>query len=431
MDCNRPPGFVEVISFGGNDDEGGSPSNNAPHLGTTNEHQVFRNIEGAKIMFEELNGAVAQEPKSSTVGGIVRGPSGYFVMTVAHTLPGYHLDVFRDEAAAAEFEYQLDGWSDDEEDDEEEVDKMSKASMSPPNSDSDDSKSDEPKPHSTKLVNSFQSNDSSSGVYENINDTQAYPISRTSSFPSDTDEVFQDILKLSIHPESSNAPTSLKPTSKLAINAALEYSVVIQLRDGKQERLPSKLQWFLSDDESSPENSVLDYALFEIPESQLVAWTGGDLDDIEEHIEESPSQTEGKCLRQTTNSKIVCSTTSGGSIPGELLASPTFLKAASGLTYQEIWTIHLQGPLAKGDSGSWVRDATTGNVYGHVIAGSLKADFAYIIPMCSVIEDLEKRIGGKWGPVVWMTKQWSFAHQPILRDGTMYVLISKFLTRGS
>jgi hypothetical protein len=55
-------------------------------------------------------------------------------------------------------------------------------------------------------------------------------------------------------------------------------------------------------------------------------------------------------------------------IPGQLLATPTYLLSDG--RCEELWTVNLQGTIAKGHCGSWISDVATGETYGHLIAGS-------------------------------------------------------------
>ena len=53
----------------------------------------------------------------------------------------------------------------------------------------------------------------------------------------------------------------------------------------------------------------------------------------------------------------------------------------------------LDGPLAEGDCGSWILDAETGDLYGHIVAGCEQTGTAYIMPAHNVFEDARKRLG--------------------------------------
>ncbi len=48
----------------------------------------------------------------------------------------------------------------------------------------------------------------------------------------------------------------------------------------------------------------------------------------------------------------------------------------------------------EGDSGSWVLDTITGDLYGHIVAGISGGHIAYIIPAYKVLKDLSKILGG-------------------------------------
>lgn len=43
-----------------------------------------------------------------------------------------------------------------------------------------------------------------------------------------------------------------------------------------------------------------------------------------------------------------------------------------------------------GDSGAWVVDAATGDIYGVLVAGSAVMQEGYVIPACDVIDDIQR-----------------------------------------
>ena len=43
-----------------------------------------------------------------------------------------------------------------------------------------------------------------------------------------------------------------------------------------------------------------------------------------------------------------------------------------------------------GDSGAWVVDATTGDIYGVLVAGSAMMQEGYVIPACDIIDDIRR-----------------------------------------
>ena len=58
---------------------------------------------------------------------------------------------------------------------------------------------------------------------------------------------------------------------------------------------------------------------------------------------------------------------------------------------QELWTVHLRGHLANGDCRSVVINASTGELEGHIIAGSPVSGTALIVPAYQVFQDLRQR----------------------------------------
>jgi hypothetical protein len=395
MDCNRPPGFFEVISLGRDDDmDWTNPSNTNSRFGIfggTNDHIVFGNIEGARIYIEQDDGT--HESMSSTAGGIIRlhgKENKYFVMTVAHNFPEYIQKYFHDVATTTEFEYELDDWS---EEDEEEMDiaeseMMSKASLSPPISDSEESKSDESKDHLAEPLEALKLSNTSSRIDGNT----VFPASKSSSTTSYLSLKARDSSRSSSHARTGGTAIHSSSSISARMESAKRYGIFIVLRDGSSMRLPqtpSTPQLFID-----KQDAVLDYALIEISRSLLDEFTGGHLNDFEDHAVQMSSQIKDTESKRRAAVDIICTTASRGSITGKLLAAPTFQKLPSG--HQEFWTVNLEGSLSKGDSGSWVRDAVTGKVYGHLVAGSPEPGFAYIVPMPKVMEDIERRLGGKW-----------------------------------
>ena len=46
--------------------------------------------------------------------------------------------------------------------------------------------------------------------------------------------------------------------------------------------------------------------------------------------------------------------------------------------------------LGSGDSGAWVVDVTTGDIYGVLVAGSAMIQEGYVIPACDIIDDIRR-----------------------------------------
>ncbi len=56
--------------------------------------------------------------------------------------------------------------------------------------------------------------------------------------------------------------------------------------------------------------------------------------------------------------------------------------------YRHVWSIQVEQSLSSGDSGSWVVDAVTGDVYGIIVAGSTTLCEEYLIPAFEIGQDI-------------------------------------------
>ena len=77
-----------------------------------------------------------------------------------------------------------------------------------------------------------------------------------------------------------------------------------------------------------------------------------------------------------------------GAIPGIGTGSDCSIKLAQDDKYRHVWSVELEESLSSGDSGSWVVDAETGDVYGMIIAGSTELREEYIVPAADVGQDI-------------------------------------------
>jgi hypothetical protein len=95
--------------------------------------------------------------------------------------------------------------------------------------------------------------------------------------------------------------------------------------------------------------------------------------------------------RPDPNTKVMVVLPSKGVVDGTISGTPTFMQTSSSKSIQELWTVRFSRSLEKGDCGSWVMDLTSGDVYGHIIAGSPESGVAYIVPAYQVIADVQER----------------------------------------
>ncbi|KAF4628633.1 hypothetical protein G7Y89_g9517 [Cudoniella acicularis] len=69
---------------------------------------------------------------------------------------------------------------------------------------------------------------------------------------------------------------------------------------------------------------------------------------------------------------------------GSISSGVTMMKLPYDNTFQEVWT---------GDSGSWVIDDVSGDLYGHIAVGLTDGCAAYIIPAYKIFEDIQRVMG--------------------------------------
>ena len=80
--------------------------------------------------------------------------------------------------------------------------------------------------------------------------------------------------------------------------------------------------------------------------------------------------------------------TRSGAVPGIGTGSDCSIKFARDNRYRRVWSVVLEESLSSGDSGSWVVDATTGDVYGMIVAGNTGLREEYIIPAMEIGQDI-------------------------------------------
>lgn len=84
---------------------------------------------------------------------------------------------------------------------------------------------------------------------------------------------------------------------------------------------------------------------------------------------------------------------SGEPLSGILSGIPTFMNVPRSKKFHEVWTMRLNGKLAKGDCGSWVIDAVTGDIFGHIVSGDLDSGSAFLMPAFQIFEDIKQSFG--------------------------------------
>ncbi|KAL2670160.1 hypothetical protein Neosp_015041 [[Neocosmospora] mangrovei] len=125
----------------------------------------------------------------------------------------------------------------------------------------------------------------------------------------------------------------------------------------------------------------LDYSLVEI-DHPLTS-----IDDLEDStIELGEVSRIEPCCRDAA---VKATTPDGGIVGGALSGTPSYVRLPQSRAYVEVFFARFNRPFVPGDCGSWVRDALTGRLFGHVFAGSPTSGLTMIMPACRVFEDAQ------------------------------------------
>ncbi|KAH8693441.1 hypothetical protein GQ44DRAFT_635096, partial [Phaeosphaeriaceae sp. PMI808] len=79
------------------------------------------------------------------------------------------------------------------------------------------------------------------------------------------------------------------------------------------------------------------------------------------------------------DTEVVAYTSSGGMLAGTFSGTPFCTRLPNSTSFQDVHRIRLNDALANGDCGSAVRNAATGELYGHIVAGCRTTGTAYIM----------------------------------------------------
>jgi len=90
------------------------------------------------------------------------------------------------------------------------------------------------------------------------------------------------------------------------------------------------------------------------------------------------------------DAKVVIYTASDGPMTGTITGTPSYTRVPRGSSFQEVFSINIDGHLTDGDCGSAVFDAATGELFGHIVAGCRTTGFAYVMAAHHVFPELEK-----------------------------------------
>ena len=327
-------------------------------IDTTNSDEAYKSvwcnpsedIFGRRIFVRGSNNSNASQRKA-TAGGIFVSQGRYFYHTVGHVFA--EAVEHGEEIDEQSFEFDIDGYySDIYEENNDFVDTTSRGSLTPSCADSDETKVSE-EPH---IDISSQSQSYSCSSDQMTYDEMANSVVENGTFVPDVE------------------------AQQCSANAADIPCVILG------DRLIGDL--FMSSLNRSCAD--LDWALIEIKDPAILKIL------VPPPLTASTNESfpcPKRVGRIGSNSINILAVTSQGALSGTLSGCPTFMKSTGCNTFQEVWTVRLKGSLSNGDCGSWVIDAKTGDLYGHIVSGSLLSGVAYIVPAFQVLDSIKQFLG--------------------------------------
>ncbi|KAI9785283.1 MAG: hypothetical protein M1816_000469 [Peltula sp. TS41687] len=80
-------------------------------------------------------------------------------------------------------------------------------------------------------------------------------------------------------------------------------------------------------------------------------------------------------------------------VPGVTAGSFCSVKLRGSETYCRVWPVELDTPSCPGDSGAWILDASTGDLYGILFAACSALNMDYIMPIETIIQSIGSHAG--------------------------------------
>ncbi|KAK1517373.1 protein PNG1 [Colletotrichum abscissum] len=239
-----------------------------------------------------------------------------------------------------------------------------------------------------------------SGNHDDVDETDnEIEITGWSDFENDDDEPALAYItsRGSISPQSETAGSA---GSDIIADEAWITSRPAQAEHGNelhsrlQELVPSTAQVPSMDQHSYPtvtgevvlSSKELDFALVEVSPSVLPR-----PGDAEGQTQAVPLETYMKYVESAPRDAAVSVTTPDGrSIGGALSGTPSLFRPPGCRTLIDVYTAKLSRPIISSEHGSWVRDAISGKIYGHIVAGSRFPNDVLIVPAHQVLHQALK-----------------------------------------
>jgi hypothetical protein len=348
-DCSRPPDFDKLVELAIEDSvipesAGRNTTNLFPSDQDEEKHRpggILREISstvcGSRIFIS--TGENATSSRRATAGGIFRSGDRFFYLTVAHAFvpSSDHTAASITENSDSDFEFDIGGDLDSDLDSEQEerdlVEKTSRGSVTPERSE-----------------------------YESSDDTE---------IPIDARPSLVSYLDVGSGRESCDEVSSREVDTD---TTPLDY---------RSHSFKDFGQVFMKSLE-------LDYCLIEI--NKLELQTFNRIYSNHSLLQETlyPERVVGTL---PSNTNVFAVTGSTGLLKGTLCGTPSFIIRQGSTRQRELWTVRLDGRLYGGDCGSWVVEARSGDLLGHIVSGCPETGVAYVVPAYLVLEDAKTRFG--------------------------------------
>ncbi|KAK4221172.1 hypothetical protein QBC38DRAFT_505122 [Podospora fimiseda] len=98
-------------------------------------------------------------------------------------------------------------------------------------------------------------------------------------------------------------------------------------------------------------------------------------------------------INNSPSGETVLAITARGVIEGKIHGTPIYSRHPLGSHFLSAFKVSFHLPLEVGDCGSWVVNAETNELYGHIVAGDPGLGTAIVVSFQSIFEDIECRTG--------------------------------------
>lgn len=184
-------------------------------------------------------------------------------------------------------------------------------------------------------------------------------------------------------------PTQIEDMSDLQQDLPLLPNTQPVERQSTERAIKLGRLWEISESRSSPADTRLDWALVRIDNKYLQLpnkmstnnFANGARHQISSSVKERPK-----------NGTQVQIQTARGVIPGQIANTTVALKVPSCSGFQPVWIVRTNS-IQRGDSGSWVLEATTDKLIGMVVGACDEFQEIYILPAVRIFEDIQARSG--------------------------------------